>query len=217
MKFNNLAAKVIYDEPGIFRCQIIERRLFDLDLFNTERAVFPRQAFKRRFDSYRFMIFNDWFHSLEDYDSLITFLKSIGENTFYASCPPPFLVNPVAFTIDATHEQFQQGIRYGNNKENYSKDILTSPASFYYGERDQWAIVLDISNNLVIIGLEATALDDFESVFEGKIFDVQRVIDWWIEGFDRLYKLSPESFHDVAEGEEDTPTLIKRNYGNENL
>lgn len=213
MKSNNQAAKVIYDEPGIFRCQVIERRLFDLDLFNTERAVFPQQVFKQRFDSYRFMIFNDWFHSTEDYNSLITFLKSIGENIFYASCPPPFLVNPVAFTIDATHEQFQQGIRYGNNKENYSKDILTSPASFYYGERDQWAIVLDISNNLVIIGLEAATLDNFESAFKEIFFGAQQLIDQWIEGFERLYQASPESFDDVADSEEDTPTQIRRNYG----
>lgn len=213
MKFKNPAV-VIYDEPGIFRCQVIERRLFDLDLFNTERAVFPQQVFKGRFDSYRFMIFNDWFHSIDDYDSFITFIKSIGETNFYASCPPPFLVNPVAFTIEATHEQFQQAIRYGNNKENYSKDILTSPASFYYGERDEWAIVLDISNNLVMVGLDAAMVGAFESAFEGKFFDVQGVIDWFIKRFDRLYELSPESFHDVADSEEDTPTLIRRNYEN---
>jgi len=212
MNSQHSAVNVIYDEPGIFKCQVIERRLFNLDLFNTEIAVFPQQVFNRHFDYYRFMVFNDWFAN--DYDNLTAFLNSTKETKFYASCPPPFLVNPVAFTSKATHEEFQQGIRYGHNKDHYSKDILTSPSTFYYGENDRWAIVLDITNNLVIVGLETTTVNSFESAFEGKFFDVEGVIDWMTEGFDRLYELSPKSFHDVEDKELDTPTQIRRNYGN---
>ena len=217
MDFHDSTAKVIYDEPGVFRCQVIERRLFNLNLFDTEHAVFPHQVFNRRFDSYRFMIFNDWFRNVDDYNSLISFLHLIKETNFYVSCPPPFLVNPVKFTSKVMPDEFQQGIRYGHNKDHYTKDILTSPTAFYYGESDRWAMVLDVTNNLVIVGLEATTIDAFETAFKGKFFDVQEVIDWWIKGFEQLYELLPESFSKVEDKELDTPTQIKCNYGSESL
>lgn len=211
MKSDNTTVKVIYDEPGIFKCQVIERRIFNLDLFNTECAVFPRQVFNHRFDSYRFMVFNDWFNAAADYGSLISFLNFIGETDFYASCPHPFLVNPVAFTSEATHEEFKKGLRYGEDKEHYSKDILTSPETFYYGESGKWAVVLDITNNIVVVGLKAKTVDSFESAFEGKFFDTKGVISWLTEGFERFHELSPESIRN-AKDEEDTLTLIRRNY-----
>jgi hypothetical protein len=200
-----MKVKVIYDEPGIFKCQVIERRLFNLDLFDTETAVFPRQVFNHRFDSYRFMGFNDWFHTAEDYNSLISFLNFIGETNFYASCPPPFLVNPVAFTIDATHGEFQKGLRYGQDKDNYSKDILTSPASFYYGERDKWAIVLDITNNLVIVGLMASVVEPFKIAFQDKIFDTEGIIHWMQSASERMGYI-------YSEDEKNVFTQILRDY-----
>lgn len=186
MKSSNTTAKVIYDEPGIFRCQVIERRTFNLDLFNTECAVFPRQVFNHHFDSYRFMVFNDWFNAADDYNNLISFLKSIGETNFYASCPHPFLVNPVAFTSDATHEEFQKGLRYGQDKDNYSKDILTSPETFYYGEKDKWAIVLDITNNIVIIGLMAFSVEPFKKAFQDKVFNAEGIVYWMQSASERM-------------------------------
>lgn len=217
MNLDDSSVKVIYDEPGIFKRQVAERRVFNLDLFNTETAVFPRRVFNRHFDSYRFMIFDDWFHTADDYGSLISFLNSIRETNFYASCPPPFLVNPVAFTSKATHEEFKQGIRYGHSKDHHSKDILTSPETFYYGESERWAIVLDITNNVYIVGLEATTIDAFESAFEGKFFDEQGVIDWLMDWFKQFHQLSAESLYEANDKEQDTLNLVRRNYGNKSL
>lgn len=163
------------------------------------------------------MVFNDWFADVADYNCLINFLNATGEKVFYASCPHYFMVNPVKFTNKTKHDEFQKGIRHhiAGARPNVANEIgiLVSGQTFYYGESERWAMVLDISNNLVIVGLDATTVVAFERAFEGKFFDVQGVNDWFIKGFEQFYQLSPESFHDVTD-EEDTPTQIRRNYEN---
>jgi hypothetical protein len=172
--------KKITEIEEIYQHQRMQGSLFSLDLFNPQFAVFPRHVFSTKFDAYRFLHFNDWFDRQDDFDYLIEFIELAGESEFFAACPPFCLLSPVKFSVDCSHSEFVKGFTY--NWDAHSEHpangigLRMSPQTFMYGTNQAWAMVNDLTHDIVIVGLKTSVQTAFESAFSGKYFTIQGVV-----------------------------------------
>jgi hypothetical protein len=81
----------------------IKEQLFNLELFNSDFAAFPKMVFKKVFDCHCFMRFNDWFCDVEDYRMLQVFLMAINEPVLYCAVPEFYNCSDVAIDLTKTH------------------------------------------------------------------------------------------------------------------
>jgi hypothetical protein len=171
--------KLISDPVDIYQQQQVEKSLFEMDLFNPQNALFPEQVFRKKFDKYFFLDFNDWFNEKEDYKRLQEFCQLIKEPFFFATAPTFYLLNPVKFPLDCTHIDFVKGFTYVFDDEHLARNIglRLSPETFIYGESLSWAMVNDLTHNFVIVGLDNSILNSFDSSFHEKYFDIHEVIN----------------------------------------
>jgi hypothetical protein len=173
--------KLTTDFADIYKHQQITNSLFKVELFSPQNALFPKQVFRKVFDKYLFLSFNDWFDELEDYEKLHDFCQLVKEHFFYADAPSFYLLNPVKFSSDCTHLDFVNGFTYvskDGEAEHSAKNIglRLSPETFIYGESLTWAMLNDLTHNIIIVGLDDIVLDAFKSSFHGKYFDIHEVI-----------------------------------------
>jgi hypothetical protein len=173
--------KFINNSKEIYQCQQAAKAVFNLDLFNPQNALFPRQVFRKHFSSHLFLDFNDWFNEDKDYKKLQGFCQGIKEPTFFADAPTFYLLNPVQFSANCTHADFVKGFTY-----TFDREIAEHPAqniglrlsseTFLYGESLTWAMVNDLTHNVIIVGLESSVLDVFKSSFHERYFNIHEVI-----------------------------------------
>jgi hypothetical protein len=173
--------KLITDFREIYQCQQSAKAVFNLDLFNPQNALFPQQVFRKQFSNYLFLDFNDWFSENEDYKKLQGFCQGIKELAFFADAPIFYLLNPVRFSSDCAHSDFVKGFTYAFDHEAAEHPaqnigLRLSPETFLYGESLNWAMVNDLTHNLIIVGLEGSALDAFKASFHERYFDIHEVI-----------------------------------------
>ena len=163
----------------VYHQQQVEKTLFEIEQFKPEYAVFPKQVFRKRFSHYLFLTFNDWFNNGEDYSHLQRFLQALNESVFFASAPVFHLLNPVKFTADCSHQDFVKGFTYSfDGKPSSPADgvgLRLSSQSLMYGESQAWAMVHDLTHNLIIVGIEDEAYSHFKTSFS-KSFDIHGAI-----------------------------------------
>ncbi len=173
--------KKIVDFEEIYERQEIAKILFNLELFKPGTTTFPQQVFNKKFHSYFFLQFNDWFNLPGDYDCLRHFVGLIKDHFYYADVPGYYLLNPMMFSANCSHQEFIDGFTYSfNDDTNYpAKNIglRLSSQNFFYGENQTWAMVSDMTNNIVIVGLECNYVDDFKSAFADKYFTIEKVME----------------------------------------
>ena len=174
-------AHVVVDTSDLFALQTLERRLFRLDAFVPSRAVFPDQVFRRRFDAYRFLPFNDWYAAALDHARLLRFLRTVGDDTFYASCPPHFMVRPVACSTADSPGEFSRGFRHQlfGAPDNHGNEIglAVSGQTFLFSRSVHWAEVHDITHDVIIVGLSDPVRSAWELAFQGDCYDVNGAIN----------------------------------------
>lgn len=171
--------KIIFDAQEVYECQKIAKSLFRIDLFSPQSALFSQQVFHKNFNKYLFLDFNDWFCDDEDYKRLQLFCQEVKETSFVSDAPSFYLLNPVRFSIDCTHSDFINGFTYVFDGEHSAKNIglRISPETFIYGESLSWAMVNDLTHNIIIVGLDDSILDSFKSNFHEKYFDICKVVE----------------------------------------
>lgn len=165
---------------GIYARHQAERNLFEVDAFVPGYAAFPQQVFHKLFSRNFFLDFNDWFNESDDYARLQTFLQQLEEPFCYASVPLFYLLNPVQFSPACSHSDFVNGFTY-NSADNQNDPasgvgLRLSSQTFIYGESQTWAMVSDLTHNIIIVGLDESAVPSFESSFADQYYDIRQVI-----------------------------------------
>ena len=158
--------------------QKIERKIYNLDEFSNNHVTFPKEVFKKQFDKYYFFRDSDWFHSKEEYEKLISFVKDVGSKSFIASCPPYFLLNGIEVFVETSHQDYIDNHTYSNIDESPIKGVglRKSHECFFYDSDAKWAMLSDFSHNTVIIGLENVTVKSFEENFAGLFSDIEGFI-----------------------------------------
>jgi hypothetical protein len=160
--------------------------LFNLDLFNpsdsnapSENSVFPQMVFKQQFDCHLFMRFNDWFNNEVEYKMLQVFLESINEPYLYCSVPELHNCPDIKIDVKKSHKDFVRKYTMENkpNHPNHRIGLRRSATGFWYGKSPDWAMVSDLHNNIIIVGLCHAAALNFRADFGGKYFGIEKVID----------------------------------------
>lgn len=166
---------IVSDNNLIFEYQKIERKLYDLDNFNPKTTAFPKPLFKKKFDKIVSLKSNDWFHSELDFNNLVAFVKSIGSDTFIASCSPYNLIAPIEVPVSASLEEYVDSHSYKSVEGHQFQGvgIRKSLETFYYDKSAKWAIVSDLTNDITIVGLEKNIVKDFKKAFEGRFTAIQ--------------------------------------------
>jgi hypothetical protein len=169
---------IIKDLNKICEYQKIERRLFSLDNFSYNQTAFSKQVFNKHFDKIFFLEFNGWFNSEEDFTKLISFVKESGSRSFIASCPPFYLLNAISVPVTSSRRDYVDNHTYSiiQEEKNRGVGIRKSPEAFYYDESEKWAMVSDLTNNIIIAGLDISLVKVFETVFEGQFQDINEFV-----------------------------------------
>jgi|GEM_PF-3632332 hypothetical protein len=159
--------------------QKLERAIFNLDAFTPEKAAFPQQVFNKKFDGIYFLNFNDWFHAEDDFAKLIAFLQGIGSESFYASCPPFYGLNAIQIPVNASHKAYIEYHTYALEDGSVGKGvgIRKSPEAFYYDDTQNWAMVGDLTHDILIVGLDDAVKEDFLEVFGNEAGDIDSVVN----------------------------------------
>jgi hypothetical protein len=173
--------KFITEYREIYEFQKVAHSIFYLDRFNPQTVVFSQQVFRKAFGAYLFLRFNNWFNDPADYQRLQDFCQIIQEPTFVADAPPFYLLNPVQFTVGCPHGVFVGGFTYHADHDQINHlacgiGLRTSPETFIYGESGRWAMVNDLTHDLIIVGLESSVLEAFQASFQGQFFDIHGAI-----------------------------------------
>jgi hypothetical protein len=171
--------KIMRDCLNIFNkstriSDFIKNRLFNLELFNPDFAVFPQQVFKGKFDKYLFMNLEDWFNNEDDFNCLHFFLESVNEPYLYCSMPGFYNLPDIKIDHRKGYKHFIDEYTFANDQNQIGLRI--SPTGFWYGENLDWAIVSDLTNNIYIVGLKNHAALNFKADFSGQYFDIHQVI-----------------------------------------
>lgn len=135
-------------------------------------------VFNENFDCHYFLTFNDWFNKKQDHKMLQSFLMSIKESYLYCSVPHFHNCPDVVIDIAKPHPYFVDKYltKDCNPNERNEIGLRISPTGFWYGNGLQWAMVSDLTNNIIIIGLKKTVVTDFKKIFSGKYFGIKKVI-----------------------------------------
>jgi hypothetical protein len=156
----------------------MEKHLFNLKLFSHDFAVFPKMVFNKVFDHHYFMRFNDWFHDPEDYRMLQIFLTAINEPVLYCSVPAFYDCPDVAINLAKGYQHFIDKYTFMDRPEHpyYGIGLRNSPTGFWYGANADWAMVSDLINNIIIVGLDRDAALNFRVDFAEKYFDINQQV-----------------------------------------
>jgi hypothetical protein len=155
----------------------MKKTLFNLELFNLKRAVFPKMVFKKKFDTHLFMNLEDWFNNAEDYRDLQCFLQAINEPYLYCSVPDIYNCPDIKIEITKSHAEFVAAYTTNKKDKNNPIGMRISPEGFWYGKSGDWAIVSDVINNVFIVGLTHDAALNFKADFPDKYFDTHAYVE----------------------------------------
>jgi hypothetical protein len=167
----------IFDE-SIQISDFIKNQLFNLELFNSDFAVFPNQVFKEKFDEYLFMNLEDWFNNEDDFNCLHFFLEAVNEPFLYCAVPEFYKIPDLKINHAKGYQHFIDEYTFTNKatSNEYEIGLRISPIGFWFGESLDWAIVSDLTNNIYIVGLKRDAALNFKADFSGKYFDIHQLI-----------------------------------------
>ncbi|MEY4904024.1 MAG: hypothetical protein RLZZ292_1839 [Bacteroidota bacterium] len=156
----------------------MKEKLFNLELFSPEFAVFPKMVFKQQFDYHYFLTFNDWFDDAYEYKMLQMFLEAINEPFLYCAVPDFEQCPTLKIDVSKSHAHFKSRYLMEDQPEHSCANIglRISPTGFWYGESTDWAMVSDLTNNIMIVGLQHDAAMNFRADFGGNFFGIEQVI-----------------------------------------
>lgn len=168
---------LVKDIVDIKKYHDIENIIFDLKEFSPEEAVFPKQVFLKKFDRYYFLENQDWFSTSKSYNLLLSFVKANKSHHFYSSVPRYYLLNAIKVSVSNSVKEFVEAQTYANELGSMSEvGLRSSPTVFYYDETKNWAMVEDITNNIIIVGVSENLVDDFKTIFKGLFSDIELYI-----------------------------------------
>jgi hypothetical protein len=164
---------------------------FDLGLFNSDYAVFPKMVFKKVFECHYFMKFNDWFNAVEDYQILQILLAAINEPILSCAVPEFYDCPDVVIDLTQSHQYFVDKYTLMDQPRHpcYQIGLRISPTGFWYGASADWAMVSDLTNNIIIVGLDRDAALNFRADFGGKYFDINQQVENMEQGNFALGKM----------------------------
>jgi hypothetical protein len=160
----------------LFAIHKIEEELFQTEDFNLQTALFPNYVFRKFFNYLVFLPFNDWFSESAEFKKLIKFTQEIEEKSFIMSCPPFYKICPIEFLEHCLHRTFLQ--TRSHLSEEFSRfhtkgvGFLISPEVFMFSKGQTWAMVHDITNDLIIVGLDESVKSHFKSIFGSEVFSI---------------------------------------------
>jgi hypothetical protein len=156
----------------------MKEKLFNLHLFNPKFAVFPKMVFKEAFDYHYFMDFNHWFDSEEDFNMLRIFMEAINEPNLYCAVPDFDNCPDLKIEMCLGHANFKRQylMQYQTAHPNHNIGLRISSTGFWYGESCDWAMVSDLTHDIIIIGCKSAAALNFRADFEGKYFGIEKLI-----------------------------------------
>jgi hypothetical protein len=182
----------------------IEQSIFWLEEFTKEKALFPEQVFRVIFETYVFLPFKDWFINESDYSAFTSFLKNVGEEVFFIACPycnlPTLEISSLA-SLEVYINALLFRFKDLEDTADYNSGMTRSPEVFFYGRNQNWAMVHDISHNLIVIGLKRSQYSAFTSAFGDQCMSAQSSVKYL------------EDLHGGAEMSSQDVQRVMHNYG----
>lgn len=160
------------------RC--IENELFNVELFNKEKTVFPNKVFKKQFDKHYILDTDDWFSSEKEFNKLIQFVKENGEQKIYNTVPSFQNIEGLEIPVESSYKNYASEQTFENDKNNSYNGVglRMAPEMFYFDSSKKWAIVFDLTNNIFIVGLDNELIKSFEENFNGQFNTIQEYLDF---------------------------------------
>lgn len=160
------------------RC--IENELFNVELFNKEKTVFPNKVFKKQFDKHYILDTDDWFSSEKEFNKLIQFVRENGEQKIYNSVPSFQNIEGLEIPVESSYKDYASEQTFENDKNNSYNGVglRMAPEMFYFDSSKKWAIVFDLTNNIFIVGLDNELIKSFEENFKGQFNTIQEYLDF---------------------------------------
>jgi len=168
---------ILSDKKQLAVCRSLERTLFRLDDFTRETALFPKPLFAKSWDYVGFLPFNDWFSSETEFAKLQQFLRASGNETFISAAPPVYDVPAVETGIDATVSEYNEehAMTSVPDERLRGTGLRISPEVLYYDRQGRWAMVADLTHNLLICGMDQAVVVHFQAAF-GNVKDTAMLI-----------------------------------------
>lgn len=158
----------------------IENELFNVELFNKEKTVFPNKVFKKQFDKHYILDTDDWFSSEKEFNKLIQFVKENGEQKIYNTVPSFQNIEGLEIPVESSYKNYASEQTFENDKNNSYNGVglRMAPEMFYFDSSKKWAIVFDLTNNIFIVGLDNELIKSFEENFNGQFNTIQEYLDF---------------------------------------
>ena len=158
----------------------IENELFNVELFNNEKTVFPNRVFKKQFDKYYILDTDDWFSSEKEFNKLMQFVKENGEQKIYNTVPSFHNIDGLEFPVKSSYQNYvsEQTFEFEKNNSYNGIGLRMAPEMFYFDPSKKWAIVFDLTNNIFIVGLDNDLNKNFEEKFNGQFNSIEQHLDF---------------------------------------
>lgn len=158
----------------------IENELFNVELFNKEKTVFPNKVFKKQFDKHYILDTDDWFSSEKEFNKLIQFVKENGEQKIYNTVPSFQNIEGLEIPVESSYKNYASEQTFENDKNNSYNGVglRMAPEMFYFDSSKKWAMVFDLTNNIFIVGLDNELIKSFEENFNGQFNTIQGYLDF---------------------------------------
>ena len=158
----------------------IENELFNVELFNKEKTVFPNKVFKKQFDKHYILDTDDWFSSEKEFNKLIQFVKENGEQKIYNTVPSFQNIEGLEIPVESSYKNYASEQTFENDKNNSYNGVglRMAPEMFYFDSSKKWAMVFDLTNNIFIVGLDNELIKSFEENFNGQFNTIQEYLDF---------------------------------------
>ena len=166
----------LYTEPWIIdQIQQLEKNLFATETFHYNRG-FDEFPFRRPFDYYYFWEHNRLFRRERDYQMLTDFLKAINSASFFISAPAYAVLYPLEIATKCPFSIYRDAPAYVLEEimdsgprplqhPRYGVGFATIPEVFMFDHTQQWAMLNDDGDQVVIMGINQAIKAQFEQTF----------------------------------------------------
>ncbi len=113
--FTKMKKLRFYPYAELNEATIIGNEIFNVEKFSKDKAVFPENIFKIKFEYFGFLPYNDCFREVNDFDKLIDFLKGGNYKSFIVGCPPIYLIDSVEINSGCAFKSYSEIITFSND------------------------------------------------------------------------------------------------------
>ncbi|MGB3005493.1 MAG: hypothetical protein WBC06_03220 [Chitinophagaceae bacterium] len=154
----------------------ITNEIFCTDSFSKDKAVFPENIFNKQFLNFGFVHYNDCFRNHEDFNGLIDLLKLENIKSIIISCPEFYHIIPVEVKASIDFKSFCEIISFTNVPcyDEFYKGVgyFISPEIFMYEKEKGWAMLHDITNNVIVIGYDNISMKKYFPALKENYIDL---------------------------------------------